>query len=48
MTISLSTTFRIMALSIKTISKMDIIMTLSITGTNDHKPIYDIPYNDTQ
>jgi hypothetical protein len=48
MTISLSTTFSILTLSIKTIIKIDIIVTLSITGTNDHKPINDIQHNDTQ
>jgi hypothetical protein len=37
-----------MTLSIKTISKIDIIVTLSITGTNDHKPINDIQHIDTQ
>jgi hypothetical protein len=46
--ISLTEIAGIMTLSIKTISKIDIIVTLCITGTNDHKPINDIPYNDTQ
>jgi hypothetical protein len=46
--ISLTAIASIMTLSIKTIGKMYIIVTLSITGTNDHKPINDIPHNGTQ